>query len=209
MGRPPLVDRDIALDRIMRQFWTTGYEATSLEDLLRVSGMHRGSFYRTFGDKRQAFDAALARYLNRVTVLDVVPALESGGSARRRLEQLMLRRLDDAVGGDQQDVAAVRPGCLVLNTVLELAPHDAQVRGVVAFAQEGMRSAFARLVTESIDCGESARDIEADLVADELFTLLQGAIVAVRAGRDPDSLRNLLRRALDTLLPMATAKETV
>jgi AcrR family transcriptional regulator len=44
MGRRPLVDRGVALDRIMRRFWTHGYEATSIDDLLEASGMHRGSF---------------------------------------------------------------------------------------------------------------------------------------------------------------------
>ena len=74
MGRRPLVERGVALDRIMERFWAYGYEGTSIDDLLEASGMHRGSFYRTFGDKHSAFVSALTRYAEMVGEDHVVPA---------------------------------------------------------------------------------------------------------------------------------------
>src|SRR6185369_6883576 len=55
-------DRDGALDKAMCVFWTKGYEATSLGDLLSAMGIARQSLYDTFGDKRALFGEALARY---------------------------------------------------------------------------------------------------------------------------------------------------
>ena len=59
-------DRNEALDRAMVAFWSRGYEATSIDDLVQATGIGRGSLYGTFGDKRQLFLAALDQYWNTV-----------------------------------------------------------------------------------------------------------------------------------------------
>jgi TetR/AcrR family transcriptional repressor of nem operon len=40
-------------------FRTTGYEGTSIDDLVRATGLHRGSIYKAFGSKRGLFVMAL------------------------------------------------------------------------------------------------------------------------------------------------------
>ncbi|MDN5766773.1 MAG: TetR/AcrR family transcriptional regulator [Humibacillus sp.] len=42
-------------------FSTGGYEATSIDDLVRCTGLHRGSLYQAFGSKRGLFLLALRR----------------------------------------------------------------------------------------------------------------------------------------------------
>ncbi len=39
-------------------FLRTGYEGTSIDDLVRATGLHRGSLYKAFGSKRGLFLAA-------------------------------------------------------------------------------------------------------------------------------------------------------
>jgi AcrR family transcriptional regulator len=55
--------------------------APGIDDLLEASGMHRGSFYRSFGDKHSAFVAALTHYAEMVGEDHLVPALT--GRVRR------------------------------------------------------------------------------------------------------------------------------
>lgn len=59
MGRTRSFDEATVVSRAAEQFRSTGYEATSLDDLLRVTGLHRGSLYQAFGSKRGLFVAAL------------------------------------------------------------------------------------------------------------------------------------------------------
>ena len=207
MGRPPIVDRDTALERSMVQFWRTGFHSTSLDDLLEASGMHRGSFYRTFGDKRAAFDAAFALYVQRVADTDVIPALTATGSPMARLENLLAARLEAALG-EAEHAAGNRPGCLITNTATELAAHDPQASQQVAAALGGARDAIAALLRAAAEADEVDPAVDTDAAADHLFTLLQGAIVMSRSGQSADRLHELLSRAIDAVAPPPSRGES-
>jgi len=56
----------------MGVFWSRGYHATALPDLLRATKLSRGSLYAAFGDKHSLFLRALDRYIaNALTRLDI------------------------------------------------------------------------------------------------------------------------------------------
>ena len=61
-GRPRSFDRDVALDRAIRLFWSKGYEATSVRDLSEELGIGQPSLYNAFGGKRALFDEAVGVY---------------------------------------------------------------------------------------------------------------------------------------------------
>jgi AcrR family transcriptional regulator len=62
-GRPREFDTDVAVERAMEVFWTSGYHGTSLPDLLQATRLSRGSLYAAFGDKHGLFLRALDRYI--------------------------------------------------------------------------------------------------------------------------------------------------
>lgn len=191
----------------MFRFWKTGFHPTSLGDLLRVSGMHRGSFYRAFSDKRAAFDAAFDLYVDRIAANDVLPALTSTGSPITRLENLLIARLEAALGSAEH-VSGDRPGCLVTNTAIELAARDESARRRVAAALDGVRDSIAALVRAGADVGEVDPGVDVDFAADHLFALLQGAIVMSRGGQSGDRLRALLRDGIAAVIPPAPSGES-
>jgi TetR/AcrR family transcriptional regulator, transcriptional repressor for nem operon len=202
MGRRPLVARDVALDRIMGRFWMHGYDGTSIDDILDVSGMHRGSFYRAFGDKHSAFVAALTRYAEMVGEDHIVPALGGRGSPCRRLVRLLYTRLDAALGARPSRAGdGDRRGCLVVNTAVDVAPHDDQARATVAASLAAMRAAIRCLVDEAVSAGEvDGSSVDVELAADQIFTVLQGVNVLCCAGTEGPQLRRLLRRTVETTL---------
>src|SRR6201996_1574381 len=62
-GRPRSFDVEAAVERAMGVFWSRGYHATALPDLLRATKLSRGSLYAAFGDKHSLFLRALDRYI--------------------------------------------------------------------------------------------------------------------------------------------------
>ena len=53
MVRPREFDPDEALDKAMHLFWERGFQHTSMEDLVRRTGVSRYGLYGTFGNNRR------------------------------------------------------------------------------------------------------------------------------------------------------------
>jgi TetR/AcrR family transcriptional repressor of nem operon len=52
MARPREFDDEAVLDAAIQCFWSRGYEATSVKDLIGKTGITAASLYNAFGDKR-------------------------------------------------------------------------------------------------------------------------------------------------------------
>ncbi len=61
MARPREFDEVLAIDAAAEVFRRRGYAATSIEQLVAATGVHRGSLYATFGSKRGLFLRVLDR----------------------------------------------------------------------------------------------------------------------------------------------------
>ena len=95
MGRPRTFDIDVALDRARGAFVASGYHGTSVDDLLRSTGLFRASLYQAFGSKRGVFMALLQR-------IPDAPALQDADL------DLLLVALMDLTSGDPEVRAVVR-----------------------------------------------------------------------------------------------------
>jgi len=104
----------------MNVFWSQGYNATALPDLLEATKLSRGSLYAAFGDKHGLFLQALDRYiadaLMRMNV-ELGTADSPMTGLRTFLEGYVAR-----TGG-----ASGRRGCLLVATAMELAGRDPEV----------------------------------------------------------------------------------
>src|SRR5436190_22701597 len=61
-GRPRAYDPEAALAKALDLFRKEGFAATSLDELSAATGMNRPSLYSAFGDKRELYIKAYARY---------------------------------------------------------------------------------------------------------------------------------------------------
>lgn len=59
MGRNRSFDEREVIAQCAESFLLTGYEGTSIDDLVQATGLHRGSLYKAFGSKRGLFLATL------------------------------------------------------------------------------------------------------------------------------------------------------
>src|SRR5690242_14492626 len=89
MARPREFDIDTVLDQSMLVFWAQGFNATSLDDLMRATQLNKQSLYCAFGDKHSLFLKALARYRQQ-SFEKIKATLSSSDSALAGIENLFM-----------------------------------------------------------------------------------------------------------------------
>ena len=157
MARPREFDMDQALDAALNTFWTQGYEATSMTDLMEATGLHKGSLYKAFEDKHDIFMKSLTRYLEGAWAMS--KATLTG--AKTPLDGLRAWLQGAAQLCSEQPI---QRGCMAMNTAIELGPHD----GEVARLLQSHHARVSRLLTETIQRGQHQGQLRSDLTADQL-----------------------------------------
>lgn len=185
-------DVDETLTRAMEAFWARGFDATSMQDLVRCTGVNRASLYATYGDKRSLFLAALQQYDQNVRKA-MLMQIEHRHPPVQAIRQLF------RVFAEQPPVDGVRRGCLLSNTALELAAHDEEVRAVVAAGQQDMEAFFRRMVERGRADGSIPAAIDPDRAAKGLLAALLGLAVLVRSRPDPVLLAAVADQAVRQL----------
>src|SRR6266446_1339405 len=175
MARPREFDETAALDAAMDCFWQDGYEATSVRDLAARMGITGTSLYNAFGDKRSLFRQALQRYADRSTrerITRLEATLPPKQAVRAFLNEIVERSLDD------RD----RRGCLLVNSALEIAPHDPEVAAEVAARLGEIEAFFYRAITAA----QADGSVPPDGDPADLARLLLGVTLGVRVLARPN-----------------------
>ena len=192
MVRPREFDENEVLDAAAHQFWVYGYEATTVRDLAQCMGITGASLYNAFGDKRTLFERALTHYIarsfgDRVSRFEVnLPPLDAIKAFFREIVERSVSDRD-------------RKGCLLVNSALEVAPHDAGFQATIANVLVAVEAFFRRCV----HAGQQAGEISTAQSADDLARLLLGVHLGIRvlARTRPDRvlLEGIVRPALALL----------
>ena len=190
MARPRAFDEKQVLNAVREQFWEAGYAATSLEDLMRVSGLGKGSLYAAFGDKRRLFLRALHGYTD-----------EAHGRLRELLAEApravdALRMLLEAPIGD----GALR-GCLMANSTCELGIADPEVLEHARRTYETSTVLIGDCVARAQREGDVSADADPIALARALLAAQQGIVFMGRTGLDTTTLTATARSLAAQLLP--------
>lgn len=154
----------------MDAFWRKGYEATSLTDLCTCTGLHKGSLYQAFGDKHQLFMRSLKHYADRTFSETAAVAFQSD-SPLENIRAVMHKVVNDAVE-DQ--------GCLMINSLVELAPHDPEVKAALKKVIEQRLRMMTDLVTSAQRAGEIRSDQDPARLARQFMVTLAGVATTVK-----------------------------
>ena len=179
---------DDALRKAMEAFWAHGYEATSMQDLVTCMGINRGSIYATFGDKRALFIQALRRY-DQIHRYDWAEQMARSRSPVEAILGLFDEAIEVALDSE------TRMGCLLVNTALELSPHDAEISEIVENSFAEMEAFFCRKLAEGVKSGEIAETVEPIDTARALLSLFIGLRVLARSRPNEAVLRSIVHQA--------------
>ncbi|WP_461356671.1 TetR/AcrR family transcriptional regulator [Bradyrhizobium sp. USDA 4454] len=151
----------------MGVFWSRGYHATALPDLLRATKLSRGSLYAAFGDKHSLFLRALDRYID-----DAVTRLDSELDPRKDPVDGLRAYLAGYV--ERTSGAHGRRGCLVIATAMELAGRDADVNRRIAGFFNVMEARVADALSRAKAAGKLADGVDPANAARILVCFVEG-----------------------------------
>ena len=189
-GRPPSFDRDAATSAALGALWSKGYEATTVEDLTRATGLAPSSLYAAFGSKHGVLSAALTRYDRDRDAL--LAPLEHGHAGVADLLAFL-----DAVRRSLAEPGT--PGCFMVNTATEVAPRDPLIAEQTNRYRTRVRQGITAALRRAAELGETQPGGELDR-ARIVQACVYGALVAARSGAAPDATAALdaLERQVET-----------
>jgi TetR/AcrR family transcriptional repressor of nem operon len=193
MPRRKEFDPDKALAQARERFHRHGFAQTSMQDLLADMGIGQGSFYATFGSKDALFRAALDDFAQHV-IGRMVAVLREDGDAKDRLATL-LSGAAEIYAGDRE-----HRGCFLVNTVVERAPHDAELAALLRRHWERLERALIEVLSRAQTAGQLRDDIEPRARARTLVAVIHGMAVRSKFDPRPGPLREIARTSLAALL---------
>lgn len=191
MGRPYEFDREQTLSKAMHLFWEKGYKATSIQDLVDHMGIKRGSIYNTFGDKHSLFIEAVKFYAQKVTY-KTISVLESDGSPIENI-RLFFETIINTPSTKKTR------GCLISNTVVELAPHDEKIADTLRIIMERIESAFLNCLNRAVEKSELPKNTDTKVLARFLATSTHGLLVTGKSVQNPKAGKDVVDVILSTL----------
>lgn len=199
MARPREFDEDAVLDAAIQCFWNRGYEATSMKDLVGRTGISVASLYNAYGDKRALFRTALDTYVEssigeRIRRCEAAPPREA---IEAFFGEILARSLND---DDHK-------GCMLVNSALEVAPHDQEFRQVVADALVRIEGFFTRCIEAGQADGTINRSLTPEALAQHFLAVLMGIRVLARTRPERALLEGIAGAALAMLGPTGAKRK--
>jgi len=192
MARLKAFDEERALDAAIDCFWLRGYEATSIRELGQAMGIGGASLYNAYGDKRALFSRSLERYAER-SMRDRIARMEANHQPRQAIAAFIAEIIERSLKDPD------RKGCLLVNSALDVAPHDAEIGKVVGGYLDEIRAFFRRNIEAARKAGQVPRGIDAEEVSGHLLGVLLGIRVLARTGARRKLLEAAAKPALDLL----------
>ncbi|MBN1377645.1 MAG: TetR/AcrR family transcriptional regulator [Gammaproteobacteria bacterium] len=180
-------DVNETLDAAMQVFWQQGYQRTSMQDLIKSMGINPGSIYGTFGNKRDLFMGVLRHYQQQLT--NWFAGLIDGKSPKNAILAVF-----ESILEEELDNPGHCPGCLLVNTALEVAPHDEEISQLVQEGFNGLRTFYKDSIIKGQSRGEINTVLDANIVADSLVAFTLGLRVVMRLPSRENEIKNAIKQ---------------
>jgi TetR/AcrR family transcriptional repressor of nem operon len=192
MARTKDFDEDEVLTRAMNLFWSRGYNATSMEDLVSGLGISRSSLYDTYTDKHSLFIKALENY-QQMGYTKLQETASHPGPAKETIRKLIEMATEGLLAGKQQK------GCFMLNAGVEVAPHDREVKNLVHRNDQLMGEMFFQIIQRGKKNGEIKNRRDARALSSFFLNTVKGLQVTAKSGPDKSVLDDIITMAVSTL----------
>lgn len=111
-----LFDRNEVIDKSIELFWKNGFNASSMQQIVKTTGLKPGSIYHSFGNKETLFREVLECY-GQKSLIKIRNTLDDA----RSVGEGICKHLEGVV---EESTNENYCSCLLIKTQLELAAND-------------------------------------------------------------------------------------
>ena len=172
----------------MEAFWRKGYESTSLADLTKTTGLNKASLYRVFGDKHQLFKSALKNY-SEMEFHEVRSVLSESATPLQNIRAIVNKITDDF---------AHEKGCLMINSLVELGPHDAEIAKMLQEFAEQRIDALTNMISQAQASAEIRSELDSVTLARGLMIALAGSAAMAKGFMAREQIAENLENLIDS-----------
>ncbi len=189
MARSREFDEQKILNIATDLFWHKGYSAVSTQDLIDAFGISKSSMYGAYKDKRSLFILALQNYRNTASknMLDV---LKNSRSFIDTITQLLHQIINESVTDSKTK------GCFIVNTAIELAPHDKEILEIIQLNRKDIIEALTQAIQKGIDTKELTNQNNPKALANYFYNIINGLRVDAKVTKDKLNYKDTIQLAL-------------
>ncbi|MBH88657.1 MAG: hypothetical protein CMF71_09060 [Magnetovibrio sp.] len=192
MARHKEFDKIAILEKAIGVFWSKGFEATTIQDLVNATRINRGSIYDTFGNKARLFNLALTHYQKATPTQKLLNNAKTA-NPRKEIEDYFHRIL--YLHGEQGE----KRGCLITNSIAELAYLDKKLAAHFKIYINNSENALYTLVKRGQETGDINPWRNPRSLARSLLASAEGLILISKVDPGNETLLDIANAALSLL----------
>jgi TetR/AcrR family transcriptional regulator, transcriptional repressor for nem operon len=192
MARTREFDEEKIIKIATNLFWSKGYNAVSTQDLIDAFGISRSSMYGAYKDKRSLFILALQQY-RQTASQNMLNALSESTSFFDTITSLLNQIIKETITDSKSK------GCFIVNTAIELAPHDKEILEIIRENRKNIIEALTQAIQKGIDNKELSKNNNPKALANYFYNLINGLRVDAKVIKEKLNYQDTIQIALTVL----------
>jgi TetR/AcrR family transcriptional repressor of nem operon len=191
VGRPKEYNYQKVLEASTQIFWEKGYRGTSMNDLVKATGLNTHSMYKEFKNKDGLFLACIDYYAKETTKEQSI-ILQRQPLSFKNIELYFRNRIDAASSGKFN-------ACLLINTVIEKEVLKDKINNLTLRYLTLQEKVFCDCLRAAQKKGEIPEHKDIKVLAKYLMCFLEGINIMGKTGPTKKSLEPLLNEVLSNV----------
>ncbi|MBT9316880.1 TetR/AcrR family transcriptional regulator [Leptothoe spongobia] len=192
MARPREFDPQVALQSAIQVFWEKGYYDTSVDEVVKRSGVAKYGIYNTFGPKRELFKKVLKQYATD-RHQDIQTPIRRSVASLPEIHEFFAQVPHQITQSDYPH------GCLVCSTGVEVGQRDPDINTFVKDFFADIAKVLKGCLSRAVKKGELTSQEDIDDLANYLVTEFRCALMLARSGHTAQDIQQHLKLALRVL----------
>lgn len=134
------------IDKSINLFWKNGFSASSMQQVVKTTGLQPGSIYHAFGSKEGLFREALERYADK-SITHINKTLDNAPSIGEGICMFLEEKIRDSTRNNYSS-------CFLVKTRLELAAEGGELHQLASARLNEIEVVFRRYIEKEYgkDC---------------------------------------------------------